>query len=68
MDTAEIDAMVEQRLAQYREVPDLLEWHLPIGAAVLQLIAENRPLPRRLRPPAGGARRRFFGGAGCAVL
>lgn len=39
----DLERLVELRLQQYREVPDLLEWLLPIGAAWLQLIAQDRP-------------------------
>lgn len=42
--TPDLEKLVEMRLDEYREVPDLLEWHLPVGAAMLQLIAEDRPL------------------------
>lgn len=42
--TPDLEELVERRLNEYSEVPDLLEWHLPVGAAMLQLIAEDRPL------------------------
>lgn len=41
---ADVEMLVEQRLAQCREVPGLLEWDLPLGTAWLRLQAEGRPL------------------------
>lgn len=39
----DIERLVEERLEQYREVPGLLEWQLPVGTAWLRLLAEGRP-------------------------
>lgn len=39
----DIERMVEERLEQYREVPGLLEWQLPVGTTWLRLLAEGRP-------------------------
>lgn len=41
--TPDLERLVQVRLDQFREVPGLLEWQLPIGAAWLQLTAEGRP-------------------------
>src|SRR6266511_39072 len=42
--TPDLEKFIQMRLDQFREVPDLLKWYLPIGAALLQLVAEDRPL------------------------
>ena len=40
----DMEKLLEQSLDKYGEVPGLLEWQLPIGAAGLRLVAEGRPL------------------------
>lgn len=43
MAAPDIERLVEERLEQYREVPGLLEWQLPVGTTWLRLLAEGRP-------------------------
>ncbi|MGH3649054.1 MAG: organomercurial lyase [Micromonosporaceae bacterium] len=62
----DLERLVEVRLNEFREVPGLLEWQLPIGAALFRLVAEARPLTAAeiasvLRLPVGEVSPRFDG-------